>query len=58
MRTRKTPKTQLALEWTEAMRWEDFSAPVRERVRELLAALLRQAAGRAARPPEERGDDE
>jgi hypothetical protein len=38
------------------MRWEELPAPLREHVCDLLAALLRQAAGRAR--PAEAGHDE
>jgi len=38
------------------MRWEEVPAALRERVRGLLAALLRQAAGLAR--PTEAGHDE
>jgi hypothetical protein len=38
------------------MRWEEVPAALRERVRDLLAALLRQAAG-GARPAEDDHDE-
>ena len=54
----RTQSPQIPLEFAGAgvMRWEDLPAPLRERVRDLLAALLRQAAQRAR--PGEVGDDE
>jgi len=58
MRRKKTSDRQLAIEWTEAMRWQDLPALVRERVRKRLAELLHQAAGYGAPAPEEPGDDE
>jgi len=58
MRRPKTADSQLAIEWTELMRWEDLPAPLRERLREQLGELLRQAAGGAARVPEVSDDDE
>ncbi len=36
MGCKKTADPQLAIEWTEAMRWEDLPAPLQERVRERL----------------------
>jgi hypothetical protein len=39
------------------MRWQELPAALRERAREQLARLLRQAA-RRARPASEVGDDE
>jgi len=44
----KTADTQLPIEWTDTMRWDDVPAPLRDRIREQLAELLRQAAGAAA----------
>ena len=54
----RTQPTQIPLEFVgpAVVRWEDLPAPLRDRVRALLAALLRQAAGRA--PRTEAGDDE
>jgi hypothetical protein len=45
----RTRSPQIPLEFVGpgVMRWEEVPADVRERVRELLAALLRHAAGRA-----------
>lgn len=57
MRRRKSAETQLAIEWTEAMRWEDLPASLRERVREQLGVLLQRAARPTARI-QETGDDE
>lgn len=54
MGRKKTADPQLAIEWTEAMRWEDLPAPLQERVRERLAELLRRAAGPPPGPREER----
>ena len=55
----RTPFPQIQLEFgaTALMRWEDLPAVLRERVREHVAALLRQA-GRQARAVPETGDDE
>jgi len=54
----RTQSPQIPLEFAGpgVMRWEDLPAPLRERVRDLLATLLRQAAGGA--PRAEAGDDE
>lgn len=54
---RLTP-TQVPLEFvaTPVMRWEDLPGPLRDRVREQLAALLQQIA-RQPRRREERRDD-
>ncbi len=54
----RTQSTQIPMEFAGpgVMRWEDLPAPVRDRVRDLLGALLRQAAQRAR--PAEVGDDE
>lgn len=54
----RTQSPQIPLEFAgpSVMRWEELPAPLRERVRDLLVALLRQAAGRAR--PTEAGDDE
>ena len=51
----RTQPTQPQLEFVgpAVMRWEDLPAPLRERVREHLAVLLRQAAR-----PAEAGHDE
>ena len=51
----RTQPTQPQLEFVgpAVMRWEDLPAPLRARVREHLAALLRQAAR-----PAEAGHDE
>ncbi|HEY7870070.1 MAG TPA: hypothetical protein VIF59_12625 [Methylomirabilota bacterium] len=45
---------QTQLEWRspDEVRWEDLPPEVRDRAREWLAELLRQAAGRG-RPPQE-----
>lgn len=55
----RTPFPQIQLEFgaTALMRWEDLPVVLRERVREHVAALLRQA-GRQARAVPEAGDDE
>ena len=54
----RTQPTQPQLEFVgpAVMRWEDLPAPLRERVRDLLAGLLRQTAGHAR--PAEDGHDE
>jgi hypothetical protein len=54
----KTRSPQIPLEFAGpgVMRWEEVPMALRERVRDLLAALLRQAAGRAR--PAEAGDDD
>ena len=52
----RTQSTQIPMEFADVLRWEDLPAPLRERVRDHLAALLRQAA-QCARPAEV-GDDE
>ena len=54
----RTQSTQIPMEFAGpgVVRWEDLPAPLRERVRDHLAALLRQAAQRAR--PAEVGDDE
>jgi len=52
----QSPQMPLNLAGPGVMRWEELPVALRERVRELLAALLRQAAGRAG--PAEVGDDE
>ena len=54
----RTQSPQISLEFVGAgvMRWEEVPAALRERVRALLDALLRQAAARAR--PAEVGDDE
>lgn len=54
----KTRSAQIPLEFVGpgVMRWEELPAPVRDHVREQLAALLRRAAGGAAR--READDDE
>jgi hypothetical protein len=51
---RPRPQSQLELPTPEAMRWEHLPAPVRERVRAQLVALLQQAAA----PPPERANEE
>ena len=50
--------TQVLLEFatTPVMRWEDLPDPVRDRVREQLAALLHQIARRPRRREERRDD--
>ena len=54
----RTSSPQISLEFVGpgVMRWEDLPAPVRESVRDHLAALLRQAGKRGSRT--EAGDDE
>ncbi len=54
----RSPSPQIPLKFAGpgVMRWEELPAALRERVRELLAALLRQAAARAR--PAEVDDDE
>jgi hypothetical protein len=46
------PEQQLALDWTDTMRWQDLPVPIRERAGPLLGALLREAAARASDEPE------
>jgi hypothetical protein len=46
---RRSDEEQLELEWTNAVRWADVPVAIRDRVREHLGTLLRQAA--AAMPP-------
>ena len=50
--------TQVLLEFatTPVMRWEDLPGPLRDRVREQLAALLQQIARRPLRHAERRDD--
>ena len=54
----RTQPTQISLEFVGpgVMRWEEVPPAVREHVRDLLAGLLRQIAGRAR--PAEDGHDE
>jgi hypothetical protein len=54
----RSPSPQSSLEFVGpgVMRWEEVPAALRERVRDLLAALLGQAARRAGLA--EGGDDE
>jgi hypothetical protein len=54
----RSPSPQIPLKFAgpSVMRWEELPAALRERVRELLAAVLRQAAARARAA--EVGDDE
>ena len=52
----QSPQSSLEFVGPGVMRWEDVRATRRERVRDLLAALLGQAARRAG--PAEGGDDE
>lgn len=54
----RTQSPQISLEFVGpgVMRWEEVPAVLRERVRDLLAVLLRQAAGRA-RPAEADHDE-
>jgi kynureninase len=52
MARRRRPEQQLALDWTDAMQWQDLPAPIRERAGPLLGALLREAAVRASEEPE------
>ncbi len=58
MGRKQTRDPQLAIEWTEAMRWEELPPVVRERVREQLAALLQATARRPDSEAGEPGDDE
>ena len=56
MPRRREQQPQLELEWTDRMRWDDVPDDVRERLREHLVAVLRQAVqrdGRAAEPSDE-----
>jgi hypothetical protein len=48
---------QLDLRWREEMQWGDLPAPIRERARETLGELLREAVSRAA-GAEEVDDDQ
>jgi hypothetical protein len=52
----RSPQIPLELASPGVLRWEEVPEAVRERVRDLLAALLRQAAGRPRFA--EVGDDE
>ena len=52
----QSPQIPLKFAGSGVMRWEDLPADLRERGREVLATLLRQAAARAR--PAEIGDDE
>ena len=54
----RNPTRQTQLEWRspDEVRWEDLPPEVRERAREWLAQLLRQASG-AAEPPQEAPDE-
>ena len=52
----RSPQIPLTFAGPGVMRWEEQPAALRERVRDLLAALLRQAAQRAR--PAEVDDDE
>jgi hypothetical protein len=52
----RSPQIPLELASPGVLRWEEVPEAVRERVRDLLAALLRQAAGRPRLA--EVGDDE
>lgn len=54
----RTQSPQISWEFVGpgVMRWEEVPAPLRARVCDLLAALLRQAAGRVR--PAEDGHDE
>lgn len=45
-RPRSRPR-QLDLQWADTMQWEDVPRDAQERVRELLAELLRHAAQHA-----------
>jgi hypothetical protein len=56
MRRGRAGQDQLELEWTSAMRWADVPVDIRDRVREHLADLLRQAATRPG--VDERAADE
>jgi hypothetical protein len=58
MHRRKILESQLAIEWTDAMQWEDVPASLRDRVRERVGELLREAAGGASRVPEVSHEDE
>ena len=44
MQRRQSGQDQLELEWTSAMGWADVPADIRDRVREHLGDLQRQAA--------------
>ena len=52
----QSPQSSLEFVGPGVMRWEEVPAALRERVCDLLATLLRQAAGRAR--PAEDGHDE
>jgi hypothetical protein len=56
MRRPRSGQDQLELEWTSAMQWADLPVGIRDRIREHLADLLRQAATR--RGADERVADE
>jgi hypothetical protein len=58
MHRRKILESQLAIEWTDAMRWEDVPASLRDRVRARVGELLREAAGGPSRIPEVSDEDE
>lgn len=47
MPRRRSRQQQLDLEWAGTMRWDDVPPDVQDRLRELLADLLRHAAGNA-----------
>lgn len=53
----RSPQRQLEFAETGVMRWEELPAALRDRAREQLAQLLRQAARRASAAAEV-GDDE
>jgi hypothetical protein len=53
----QVPQSQLEFREPTAVRWEELPASLRARVRDVLAALLRQAAGRVGAAPEV-GDDQ
>jgi hypothetical protein len=56
MGRRRSSQDQLELEETNAMRWADVPVEIRDRVREHLGELLRQAATPPA-PVEESADE-
>ena len=48
-RPRSRATAQLALDWTEALRWDDLPQEVREELRDYLGRLLAHAAEAARR---------
>jgi hypothetical protein len=55
-RTRSQSTPQLALEWTEALRWEDLPSEVRDELRDRLRELLLHVAN-GERCPEGAGGE-